>query len=244
MRRKAEIGERAFAQEYLNQPLSAAEQLFPDSAWHCYDPRLLERRGATSSYDAAALVVAIGVDPAVGELVPGESGSARDWFVAAVVGMAWSEGGATDEPARPLSYVLDLLRMKAPFGQQLSALAELSRLWMPRRIGIESVAYQAALSHEALSRGLPVVALNEQRSKRWRFELLASQVQRGEVLLPLLAPWAAELRREAAEYPAGPHDDQLDALARAVECGLQLLGTGGTIELPDSGRWSSKWKGY
>lgn len=44
------------------------------------------------------------------------------------------------------------------------------------------------------------------------------------MFLPIAAGWSAAFRQEAAEYPAGSHDDQLDALARALETGLPLIG--------------------
>jgi len=40
----------------------------------------------------------------------------------------------------------------------------------------------------------------------------------------------AAFRTEAAEYPAGSHDDQLDALARALEAGLPLIAGGGEVQ--------------
>ena len=87
------------------------------------------------------------------------------------------------------------------------------------------MAYQAALSQAAWDRGLPVRAMPETRAKRVRIEAAAVQVSRGRVLLPVDAGWTAQFRSEAADFPAGRDDDQLDAFARAMEAGLSLAGS-------------------
>jgi len=51
-------------------------------------------------------------------------------------------------------------------------------------------------------------------------------VEAGRVALPAHGAWVARLREEAAQYPSGKHDDQLDALARALEAAALLPGGG------------------
>jgi predicted phage terminase large subunit-like protein len=91
------------------------------------------------------------------------------------------------------------------------------------------VAYQAALAQEALSAGLPAIALSDTRPKALRIEAAAVQAAHGALLLPTAGAWVAEFRSEALAYPAGRHDDQLDALARALETGLPLIRPAGLI---------------
>jgi len=207
--RQREIGDRAFAQEFLNQPLSLAGQVFRAGDFLSYDPAELKQAGGQWYLGREPLTVAIGVDPAVGEQ------SRHDYFAACVLGLA---GPA----AAPRIYLLDLLRDRLRFSAQLTQLARLNRQWLPRLIGIESTAYQAVLSQRAWEAGLPVSALSDNRPKAMRIEAAAVHAARGTILLPTAGAWVADFRAEALEYPAGAHDDQLDAFARGLETLLAL----------------------
>ncbi|MBN2080910.1 phage terminase large subunit [bacterium] len=207
--RQREIGDRAFAQEFLNQPLSLAGQVFRAGDFLSYDPAQLKQAGGQWYLGPEPLTVAIGVDPAVGEQ------SRHDYFAACVLGLAGSA-------AAPRIYLLDLLRDRLRFSAQLTQLARLNRQWLPRLIGIESTAYQAVLSQRAWEAGLPVSALSDNRPKAVRIEAAAVHAARGAILLPTAGAWVAEFRSEALEYPAGAHDDQLDAFARGLETLLAL----------------------
>ena len=219
--RRREIGDRAFSQEFLNAPVSLAEQVFHDSDFRTYDPAKLAQAGGEWYCGTLPLTVVMGVDPAIGE------GRRHDYFAAVVIGLATD---AASDMAEPLIYVLDVLRLKVPFSTQLEQLSRLTRQWLPRVVGVEAVAYQQALAQAAWDRGLPVRALGAARSKAARIETAAVPVADGRVLLPAVAPWVAAFRTEAAEYPAGSHDDQLDALARALEAGLPLIAGGGEVQ--------------
>jgi len=228
--RRTEIGEQAFAQEYMNQPLSLAGRVFRQEDFLTYATADLDLLAGEWHCRGVPLSIAAGVDPAIG------TGAHHDWFAACVVGVQRAPG-----ECRRI-YVLDMLRLKARFPEQLAALEHLARHWRPRLIGIEGVAYQAALGQAAWDLGLPVRTQSEARSKAVRIEAAGVHVARGNVLLPLDQPWAADFRSEAAGYPAGAHDDQLDAFARALETALGLPGGGW---LPSAaGRRSEAWRGF
>ena len=161
----------------------------------------------------AELAVAAGVDPAIG------SGGHHDFFAAVVVGIA---GGGE-------IYVLDVSRGRFRFATQLELLGELCRRWRPRLLGIESTAYQASLAHAVFDRGLPVKEISGTRSKLARIDATAVHAARGRLYLPAESRWGADFLREALEYPAGEHDDQLDALAYAVETALPFAGGAGLV---------------
>jgi len=213
--RAREIGETAFAQEYMNRPVSLSGQVFREGDFRTFDP-------ATLSFDEShwlagrePLNIAIGVDPAIGQ------GDRHDYFAACVVGVA-------GDSAKQI-YVLEVLRIRQRFADQLESLLRLARQWRPRLVAVENTAYQAALSQVAWEAGLPVKGMVEQRPKAVRIEAAAVHAAQGRVHLPVTATWVADFRSEALDYPAGRHDDQLDAFARALEAALSL-GSGGPIE--------------
>ena len=221
--RQAEIGDRAFAQEYLNDPVSLAGQIFRDTDFRSFDPAQLTFVEGAWRIGGQPLAVAIGVDPAIG------ADSLADWFAACVVGVRIDEyGEQACLPLTPRVYILDMVRERLRFAEQLETLERLALAYQPSRIGIESVAYQAALSQAALDRGLPVAAQAETRNKRVRIEAAGVHCARGCVYLPTVASWTAAFRAEAGDYPSGRHDDQLDAFARAVELAIPMAhGIGG-----------------
>lgn len=170
--RRVEIGERAFAQEYQNQPVSLSDQVFAPKAFGSYDPAALRHRAGEWSLDGEPLLVVIGVDPAIGQQ------RQHDWFAASVLGLARSAAPAGRD-AGVRVYVLDMLRLRLPFAQQLEQLTALAKRWVPRRIGIEAVAYQAALAQAAWATGLPVTALGGLSRKWARIETAAVHQAQG-----------------------------------------------------------------
>lgn len=69
-----------------------------------------------------------------------------------------------------------------------------------------------------LRRGLSgLTAVVPHGDKRMRLRAVSGLIASGDVVLPEGAPWAATLVDEAASFPNGAHDDQLDALSQALQ---------------------------
>lgn len=92
--------------------------------------------------------------------------------------------------------------------------------WSPQKVGVEKVAYQAALSH-FLEKEMPrrnmfftITQLKAQRRKEERISALQPRFSSGAVWVPERAgDWWTELMSEMLAFPNGIHDDLLDALA-------------------------------
>jgi predicted phage terminase large subunit-like protein len=223
--RRSEIGERAFAQEFLNQPVSERLQVFKPDCFRSFDFAAVEYRDGGWHLGGQPLEVVLGVDPAIGKT------ERHDYFAVCAVGLL---RGTDGQP--PQVYLLEMLRRREGFSQQLELLGVKARQWLPRIIGIEATAYQLALAQEAWRRGLPVKALADTRRKAARIDSLNYHAAAGRLYLPAGGEWVAEFREEAAAYPAGAHDDQLDALARALEVGLPLVSGIGEVLTADEQR--------
>src|SRR5581483_7569241 len=126
-------------------------------------------------------------------------------------------------------YVVDCRYGRWKFNAQQQNFAEFGRLHPVAAIGIEAVQYQAAAVQEMARRTmLPVRALTLSRRKlRGRMTLAQDKVARarllearaamGKVIWPNRAvPWKSWLAEQLAFFPAGAHDDGVDALAYAV----------------------------
>ena len=92
--------------------------------------------------------------------------------------------------------------------------------WSPQKVGVEKVAYQAALSH-FLEKEMPrrnmfftITQLKAQRKKEERISALQPRFSSGSVWVPENAgDWWTELKGEMLAFPHGVHDDLLDSLA-------------------------------
>lgn len=92
--------------------------------------------------------------------------------------------------------------------------------WAPRLVLVEdSAAGQSAVQELRRLSDLPVVAVPPRGSKVSRAEAVQSLFESGRVLFPANAgSWRDELVEELAGFPAGRHDDQVDALVYAIAC--------------------------
>ena len=91
--------------------------------------------------------------------------------------------------------------------------------WRPLAVGIEMVAYQAALEH-FLQREMPkrgvffrIQPLRAEKKKELRIDALQPRFACGAVWSLARATWLDKLEGELLAYPHGAHDDVIDALA-------------------------------
>ena len=91
--------------------------------------------------------------------------------------------------------------------------------WHPLCVGIETVAYQAALKHflekEMPKRGtfFRIQELKAEKKKELRIDALQPRFAVGTVWFKRNAQWLSKLEGELLAFPHGAHDDVIDALA-------------------------------
>lgn len=121
-------------------------------------------------------------------------------------------------------------RRRVPFHQVIEFIKEVASKWKPAVIGIEQAQYQLAVIQELTrTTDLPVRSIVPDRDKIARFMPLEVRYEQGLVIHdPDLAP---QFDDELLMFPAGNHDDQVDALALAdIVAGRAM----GTIEINES----------
>ncbi len=186
----------AWPQEYLNDPIPSDAQMFRPEDWPTYaeEPRDLAAR--------LRLTIVQYWDLAISKR------EAADFTVGWTIGV--------DE--RNVVYLLDRARGHWDFDRQMSEIERMGRAWPGvTAVGIEQVAYQAAAVQEAVRRTLlPVTPVTPDRDKVARARLLEARARPGRVVRPAAAAWWPEFALEASYFPAGSHDDQVDALSGAL----------------------------
>ena len=81
---------------------------------------------------------------------------------------------------------------------------------------VEEIGYQAALIQALLRSGLPVEPVHPDKDKVTRASAAGAMYRAGRVYHLAGAEWLGDFELELLAFPAGEHDDQVDALAYAA----------------------------
>ena len=116
-------------------------------------------------------------------------------------------------------YVLDCDYGRFDPTETMDRIFSAVRRWKPVKVGIERVAYQAALLH-FLEKEMPrrhtffqIEPLLSQQKKELRIEALQPRFRQQQVWFPESASWLREMEGELLAFPFGEHDDLIDSLA-------------------------------
>lgn len=159
---------------------------------------------APAEFKASGLSIYMTVDPAASEA------ESADRTAVCVVGV----GGAGHW------FVLDHWAGRVRPSEAVNVIFRLVSKWRPLVVGIEAVAYQAALE-DFLYKEMPrrniffrVQKLRAAKKKELRIETaLQTRFALHTIWFPAQTSWAAEIEDELLAFPRGLHDDRIDALA-------------------------------
>lgn len=191
---RAEMGSRAFAAQYQQDPVPALGNILK-AAWFRSYGKLANAPGGgmvVQCWDTAS-----------------KAGLQNDWSVcvtAIVVGK--------------FVYVIDVFRKRMEFPELKAQAIRLARLYRARVLLVEDQSSGIALIHELRKypeAGVPVpIARKTEGDKISRVEGISAMVEAGQLLLPDEAPWVAEFKSELLGFPSARFDDQTDAVAQLL----------------------------
>jgi len=127
-----------------------------------------------------------------------------------VVGQVWGILGAG-------RYLLDQVRDRMSFMRTLEVMRQVTIKWpQATRKLVEDKANGSAVI-DTLKNEIPgLIPVQPEGGKEARAHAVSAFVEAHNVYLPADAPWAAAFIEEAAQFPAGAHDDQVDACTQAL----------------------------
>lgn len=202
--RKA-VGEYVFSALYQQRPAPAEGNLFKRLWWRYWTS--VPSIGPSPRISLAGTVWALDdcwrfatVDLA------NSTRTSADWTVVA----AW---------ARTLDgnlVLLDRLRARIGEANHFEHVRPLVERWKLDTVFVEASQHGTTLVREATQAGIPISPLQAEQDKLTRALPASTWCSNGRVWLPAGAWWEKELVNEAAAFPNGSHDDQVDALAYAV----------------------------
>lgn len=136
-------------------------------------------------------------------------------------------------------FVLDIEYGRYDPTTTIDAIFSAVQKWRPLCVGVEVVAYQAALQHflekEMPRRGVffRITPLKAEKKKEIRIDNIQPRFAVGTVWFKSGAQWLDKLESELLAYPHGAHDDVIDALAYMEQIAVapyEYSGKGGLSE--------------
>jgi len=203
-KRKAEIGTRAFAQEFLNETADQDDLLFSLNWWKTFQD---------ADLNGVRLAIAAAVDPAIGQKAK------NDETAVAVVGE--SDGRY---------YVLSIRMARLRFTRQIERVLDTAMEWPTLvKFGVESQAYQEALRESVVDASdkrnlqIPFTEITHHSDKIRRIARLAPLAENGKILWPGAGSkcWSKDVPRAQEQFEqlgqsSSQHDDGADAIEMAI----------------------------
>jgi predicted phage terminase large subunit-like protein len=174
-------------------------------------------------------------DPAFREVFPGcqlSPDSAAAYRFTTTTGGEYSAVGCGG-PVTGRGASLLVLDEKVEFPELKRKVGKLADAWKPSEIYVEDKASGQSLIQELkIATSHPVIPVAVDRDKETRASAVTGYFEAGKVLFPRpeAASWVADLEDELASFPGGLHDDQVDAIAQALN---KLRDSGGVLGLVD-----------
>lgn len=200
---RVRVGSRTWNALYQGRPSPAEGGIFKRDKWATYDvPMWLERGDGARVTTAFDLVI-------------------QSWDMTFkdtkgsdfVVGQVWGRRGAD-------MYLLDQVRGRWDFPETCRQVERLSAKWPDAVLKIVEDKANGTAVMAQLRRTVPgLVGEIPTESKTARAQAAAPLQEAGNVWLPdpQLAPWVGDFIEEAAGFPNGSHDDQVDGFTQAAK---------------------------
>lgn len=199
---KKSKGERTWASLYQGRPTPATGDILKREWWQEYTSELHIQRD-----DGSCIVTDFD------EMIQSWDLTFKDTDGSDfVVGQVWMRRGAN-------AYLLDQVRGRMNFPATCAAFKQLTATWPQAILKIVEDKANGPAVIASLSLTVPGIVPEEpQGSKTARASAISPLVQAKNVWLPAakIAPWVGGLIEEAATFPNGTNDDQVDALSQAL----------------------------
>lgn len=127
-----------------------------------------------------------------------------------VVGQVWGRIGAD-------KYLLDQVRDRMDINETMQAIIRMTAKWPLAKLKlIEDKANGPAVIQMLRKRIGGMVPVQPEGGKIARVSAVAPEIEAGNVWLPSGKPWVQDFVEEAAAFPKGANDDQVDAMSQAL----------------------------
>ena len=208
---KKRAGSRVWNALYQGRPAPTEGGIFKRGDWRTYATPLW------TEVDGACVVTGATDELIMSWDMTFKSTKASDY----VVGQVWLRRG-------PNIYLLDQIRKRMTFTETLAAVRAFVAKWPQAAAKLVEDKANGTAVLDVLRKEMPgLIAVNPTESKEARASAVSPFVEAGNAYLPdpQLRAWVGDFIEEAAAFPNGAHDDQVDGFTQAAQ---RLLVRGGT----------------
>ena len=203
---KIQVGPETWAALYQGSPTATTGNILPRDKWRQYDTPLW-----VEDADGRRFIPGLQAEDA--EMIQSWDFTFKDTAASDyVVGQVWLRRGID-------AYLLDQVRARMDFTASCQAMLTLSARW-PQAIAklVEDKANGPAILNALRSQVGGLIPVEPEGSKVARARAISPLQQAGNLWLPspMLAPWVGDFIEEAAQFPHGKNDDQVDGASQAV----------------------------
>jgi predicted phage terminase large subunit-like protein len=209
------LGSYAYAAQFQQRPSPLGGGIFKRHWWHYWRPAHLELPPVQVRTPDGAVtnVSAVPLPEGFDSVIQSWDLSFKDLSTSDfVVGQVWAALKAD-------RFLLDQRRDRLDMPATLQAIRDMTAKWPNAYTKLvedkaNGSAVLSTLRHEVSG----LVAVNPEGGKIARAQAVSPPCESGNVFLPhpAYAPWVDGLIQECASFPAGSHDDQVDALTQAL----------------------------
>jgi predicted phage terminase large subunit-like protein len=123
-------------------------------------------------------------------------------------------------------YLVDVLRQRLSYPELKKKVLEQKTRLKADVVLIEDTGHGTALIQDLRGSGLHAIGRRPEKDKITRMSAQSAKIEGGQLLLPTRASWLEDFKAEILAFPAGRHNDQVDALSQFLawadeRCGLQ-----------------------
>ena len=111
-------------------------------------------------------------------------------------------------------YLIDILRQKLSYPELKKKVIEQKARFKADIVLIEDTGHGTALIQDLRASGLHAIGIRPDKDKITRMSAQSAKIEAGQLLLPTKAPGLEDFIAELLAFPAGRHDDQVDALSQ------------------------------
>ena len=209
---KIGVGPRVWNALYQGRPSPAEGGIFKRAKWGRYDTPLWVEEGGACRVTGESDEIIMSWDMTF------KASKSSDF----VVGQVWLKRG-------PNVYLLDQVRRRMTFTETVDAFLALVAKWPQASAKLIEAKANGDAVLDVLKAKVPgLIPVTPKESKEARASAVSPFQEAGNVFLPSaeLAPWVESLIEEAAAFPNGAHDDQVDGLTQALHRLLVRSGQG------------------
>jgi predicted phage terminase large subunit-like protein len=112
-------------------------------------------------------------------------------------------------------YVVDVLREKLTYPELKKKVLQQRDRFAADVVLVEDTGHGTALIQELRDSGsLHAIGIRPEADKITRMSAQSAKIEAGQLFLPVKAPWLEDFKTELLAFPAGRHDDMVDALSQ------------------------------